>query len=146
MSATTIIQGSRGPKPGAGAPHKAVETALEAWGELPDWLLVMAEACDETSQNAVARRLGYSASVVSTVLKNTYKGSPNGIEKAVRGALMAEELDCPVLGGLRKNICLEHQKRAVHFRASSSMRVRLYMHCRGRCVHSRLRIEKEEGK
>lgn len=146
MSAVTIIQGSRGPKPGAGSPRKAVSTATQAWGELPEWLLVLAEACDASSQNVVAKRLGYSNSVVSAVLANSYKGAVHAVEKTVRGALMAEELDCPVLGALRKDRCLENQKKAVHFHTTSSLRVRLYMSCRGKCVHSRMAIEKGEAK
>lgn len=86
----------------------------------------------------MARRLGYSGSVVSAVLTNSYRGKVHAVEKAVRGALMAEELDCPVIGALRKDLCLDHQKKAVHFRPTSRWRVTLYQHCRGGCVHSRL--------
>jgi hypothetical protein len=138
---TTIIderQGRRGPKPGSNSPKQAVATATTSWNVMPDWVLVLAEACDRTSQNVVAKRLKYSGSAVSSILRNNYKGRAEVIEKAVRGVLMAEVLECPVLGELRKNVCLDHQKRAQNFAATSTLRVRMYQSCRGGCMHSRL--------
>lgn len=137
---TTLIpaSGKRGPKPGQWSPRQALQTATEAWEFLPDWVQTLAEACDRTSQGAVAKKIGMSASVVSATIKGNYKGSYDGIEARVRGALMAEEVDCPVLGPLRKDACLDHQKRAQSFAATSTMRVRMYRACKGGCVHSRL--------
>ncbi len=141
---TSIIDrtGMRGPEPGKWSPKQSLATAQAAWAEveggMPDWVMVLAEACDRTSQNAVARRIGMSASVVSCTINRTYKGLLDGIEARVRGALMSEEVDCPVLGQLRKDACLDHQKRAQTFSATSTMRVRMYQACRGGCVHSRL--------
>jgi hypothetical protein len=141
---TTLIQntGTRGPKPGQWSPRQALQTATEAWANtdsgLPDWVQTLAEACDRTSQGAVAKKIGMSASVVSATIKANYKGTYDGIEARVRGALMAEEVECPVLGPLRKDACLDHQKRAQNFAATSTMRVRMYRACKGGCVHSRL--------
>jgi hypothetical protein len=138
---TTLIDerdGKRGPTAGSNSPKQAMITATANWKVMPDWVFVLAEACDRTSQNTVAKRLKYSGSVVSSILNNNYKGKSEAVEQAVRGVLMAEVLDCPVLGELRKNLCLEHQKRAQNFAATSTLRVRMYQSCRGGCMHSRL--------
>jgi hypothetical protein len=141
VSATLIDRnGKRGPQAGTHSPRQALATATAAWASVPDWLHVMAEACDRSSQSKVAKRLGYSGSVVSSVLNRKYNGDYSAVEKSIRGALMSETLDCPVLGDIKTNLCLEHQKRARSFQPTSSMRVRLYKQCRGSCLHSRLNI------
>jgi hypothetical protein len=132
--------GKRGPQAGTHSPKQAMTSATAAWKVVPDWLFVLAEACDRSSQSKVAKRLGYSGSVVSSVLNAKYNGDYSAVEKAIRGALMSETLDCPVLGDINTKLCLEHQKRARSFQPTSSMRVRLYKHCRGECLHSRLNI------
>jgi hypothetical protein len=138
---TTVFndrEGKRGPTAGSNSPKQAMSTAMAAWKVMPDWVFILAEACDRTSQNAVAKRLKYSGSVVSAILNNNYKGNAEAVEKSVRGVLMAETLECPVLGELRKNICLEHQTRAKVFSSTSTLRVRMFQACRGGCMHSRL--------
>lgn len=136
----------RGPRPGAGAPQQALVNAQAAWGQdIPEWVVTLAEACDRSSQNAIARRLNYSGSVVSAVINRTYKGGYDTVEQAVRGSLLAETHHCPVLGELAKNDCLEHQKKAGKFQPTSSMRVQLYRACRGTCPHSRMARKAEEG-
>lgn len=142
-----ISRGSRGPQPGFGATRQSLAKARAAWGEeIPDWIERLAEAADATSQAQVAKRLRFSGSVVNQVINNTYKGSLVALEQAVRGALFSEVLDCPVLGELRRNICLEHQKRARgSFNPTSSARVQLYRACKGGCVHSRIKQEFGHG-
>lgn len=130
---------TRGPQPGTTSPRAALSNATAAWGSnLPEWIVTLAEACDRSSQNAVAKRLNYSGSVVSSVLNNAYKGGLDAVEQAVRGALMAETHDCPVLGEISKSKCLDHQKKAQKFQPTSSMRVQLYRACRGACPFSRV--------
>lgn len=138
MSGVDADKRPRGPQPGTGSPRRAVVTVKEVWSPLPEWVLTLAEACDRTSQSAVAKRLNYSGSVISAVLNGVYKGNTDAVEKAVRGALMAETLECPVLGEIRKNICLTTQNKARDFQPTSFVRVQLYRNCRGGCVHSRL--------
>lgn len=140
MSVTSLdLRHKRGPQAGANSPRQAIATASTAWGpDMPDWLLVLATACDRASQSKVAKQLGYSGSVVSAVLNRKYNGDYLSVEKSIRGALMAETLGCPVLGDISTKLCLEHQKRARSFQPTSSLRVRLYKACRGDCLHSRL--------
>jgi len=77
-----------------------------------DWKVVLADACKQSSQSAVARRIGYSAAVVSQVLKGSYKGDEHRVQQAVEGALMGLTVDCPVIGEIPRNVCLEYQRRA----------------------------------
>jgi len=107
----------------------AHERARKGWGEtLPPWIAALARACDEGTQTDVARRLGYSVAVVNTVLRGTYRGDTKRVETAVRGALMAETVACPVLGEIDKQRCLAEQAKP--FAATSSLRVQLYRACR----------------
>ena len=118
----------------------ACERSLDAWKrERPAWVRELSEACDATSQGKVAKRLGYSASVVSQVIGRVYRGDYDAVEQKVRGALMSEEVSCPVVGEIRKDICANHQKKAKgKFMATSAMRARLNYACRGNCPHSRI--------
>lgn len=116
---------------------KAMARARAAWGEaMPDWIVALAEACDAASQSRVAGRLSYSPAVINQVLKGVYPGDVWKVEMAVRGALMAETVACPVLGEIDTQRCLVEQRRP--FAATSSLRVQVYRACRAGCPHSRL--------
>ena len=90
----------------------ALVIARAHWEQLPDWVKILADECDLTSQNQVAKRLGYSASVVSNVLRNTYAGSMSAVEDTVRGALMAEEISCLGLGTINRRNCRDWRKKS----------------------------------
>lgn len=108
-----------------------------AWGEtMPDWVHVLAEACNMESQAAVAKRIGYSGSTVNQVLANTYAGDLDRLEQIVRGALMAETVICPRLGETSRDVCLGWQRRP--FSTASSNAVAMYQACRSGCPHSRI--------
>ena len=115
----------------------ATAKARRAWGgNMPDWVAELAAACDATSQNRVAKRIGYSASTISQVLSRTYRGDMARVEQAVRGALMHETVHCPVLGELPQHVCLEHQKKAARgLVGTSSWRTRLTRTCPS-CQHA----------
>jgi hypothetical protein len=118
-----------------------VSKARAAWtaaghDDAPDWVLALAEACNATSQKAVAARLGYSGSVVSQALACRYAGDIGTLTERVRGAYMQETVLCPVLGEVGRDRCLQEQREP--FRATSSMRAQLYHACRNRCPHSKL--------
>jgi len=118
-----------------------LEKALAAWGDpAPDWIVVLAEACNAETQSAVAKRLGYSSTAVSLVLSNNYgKGDIVRIETVVRGVLMAETVLCPVLSAeIGRDVCSNWQKRP--FSTASSNAVRMYQGCRSGCPHSRIRV------
>ena len=131
----------RGPNGGAAELKNTMAKAREAWGaDMPEWVAELAGVVERGSQGRAAKRIGYSASVVSAVLSKTYIGSYETVEKSVRGALMGETLQCPVLGAITKSTCLDHQKKAqAPFSNSSSMRIAISRMCRsGDCPHSRI--------
>ncbi|WP_020179678.1 hypothetical protein [Methylopila sp. M107] len=126
----------RGPKAGAAA-IDYVAKARDAWrGAAPDWILALAAEASRSSGKAVADRLGYSSSVISTALANAYPGDLGRLEEIVRGALMGASVDCPELGEIGRDQCLREQREP--FRATSAFRVRLFHACNqpGRCRHS----------
>jgi hypothetical protein len=114
----------------------AVTRSALTWGEVPDWIAALASACDKASQAKVAKRLGYSPATVSYVLQAKYPGDLAAVEQAVRGALMATNVDCPVVGELAADQCLAHQRAA--YSAVNPQRIAFYRACRSGCPNSRL--------
>lgn len=105
-----------------------VAVARHAWGEAaPEWVIVLAEACDRSTQAAIARRLGYSGPVVNQALRNTYAGRLDRLEQKVRGELMRETYTCPVLGEISRKKCVDTQGRA--YAATNALRVELRRAC-----------------
>ncbi len=104
------------------------QAAAGGWGASPpDWIVALAEACRREPQTAVARRLEYSASVVSQALTNTYKGDLRRLEAVVRGALMGAETDCPVNGpGLPLDACVRVQERELSGRFARNVLTRSF--------------------
>lgn len=100
----------------------------------PEWIAILRAACTQRSQAAVARELGYTSPVVCQVLKGTYKGDVNRVQAAVEGALMQLQVDCPVLGLISRQRCVENQRRP--FTPTNPMNVQLYRACRSGCPHS----------
>lgn len=113
-----------------------VVRASDAWGTPPDWVLILAEACNMENQTSVGRRLSYAGSTISQVLSNTYLGDMERFEQVVRGVLMAETVICPRLGEMSRNVCQTWQRRP--FSTASSNAVAMYQACRSGCPHSRL--------
>lgn len=109
--------------------------ALSAWGDAaPDWVVELAKACDGTSQNQVARQVGYSAATISYVLKNTYTGDLEKVAQAVRANVMNGVHVCPQLGEIALADCLDWQRKAEAFAPTSSRRLVMYRACRA-CPH-----------
>ncbi len=106
-----------------------IEKVGVTWGpDVPDWVMALAEACAREPQGTVGKRIGYAGSTVSLVLSNTYTGDLPALAQMVRGALMAETVDCPVLGEIGRDQCRREQKTP--FRATNSTRARLYRACK----------------
>lgn len=96
---------------------------------MTDWIEQLRTEAAQTSQNKAGARIGYSGSVVNQVLKGTYKGDLSSVEQAVRGALMGAIVDCPVVGDLPRNRCIDYQRRSSTFAATNPMRVQLHRAC-----------------
>ncbi|WP_336812299.1 transcriptional regulator [Bosea sp. MMO-172] len=111
-----------------------VERARRAWGEgIPVEVVALAEACRARSQHSVAQRLGYSDATISYVLSNRYhNGDLPKLFVTIRGALMGETVECPVLGEIARDQCLDNQGKP--FSTANPARARLYRACR-RCIH-----------
>jgi hypothetical protein len=119
-----------------------VANAREAWGDaLPPWVLALAQAASAKSATEIAKRLDYSAAVVSSVCRNRYAGDLSRVEAKVRGVLMSETVDCPVLGDINRALCIDEQGKK--FFGTSAVRTRLYRAC-PTCIHS-LQRQKEEA-
>lgn len=104
--------------------------AVSAWGHpLPDWIEVLAQKCAESTQTAAAKRLGYSAGLVSQVLRKTYTGNLAAVEQAVRGAWMGSTVKCPAMGVIAADVCLEWRRKSKTFADTSNHRVRMYRAC-----------------
>jgi hypothetical protein len=100
-----------------------------------NWLERLREAVAESSGNQVARRLGVSPATISLLVNEKYKGDMTAMEERVRGALIGETVDCPVLGEIGRDACLTWQR--AKFIASNPTRIKLYRACRGGCPNSK---------
>lgn len=112
-----------------------VQKARAAWGAAaPEWVIVLAEACDGkgSSQTAVAGKLGVSGTMISQALANVYAGRLDKLEQRVRGELMGQIVDCPVLGEITKRKCIDSQSRA--YACTNDLRIELRRAC-PRCQH-----------
>jgi hypothetical protein len=119
---------NRGPQSGRSTVDHSARAQV-AWNNNPPVeITALAEACNRRSAAAVARDLGYSPAVVSQLIANKYPGDVARVIDKIRGLLLGETVDCPVLGELARHRCLDEQRKP--FSTSSSTRVRLYHACR----------------
>lgn len=91
------------------------------------WLDELRRYRDQYGGVRAAAAIGYSPAVVSQVLKGTYKGDLQAVKAKVEGALLGLTVDCPVVGELTRNRCLEYQR--LPFAASNPLRVRFAQMC-----------------
>lgn len=98
------------------------------------------EVAKAGSQEKAGKRIGYSAAVVNQVLKGTYSGDIEKVKAKVEGAFMGAVVDCPVIGEIPRNRCIDHQGKK--FAATNPMRVQLHRACPG-CAHRQHRQTEE---
>ena len=111
-----------------------VDRAAKNWGALlPDWVRMLASACDTANQKKVATRLGISGTMVNQVIGGVYQGNLANLETRVRGEMMAATLDCPVLGAISTRDCLDHHTRK--FATTNPLRRMLANACQN-CPHN----------
>lgn len=106
--------------------------ATDAWGDIPLWVRILIDACDEegSSQNKVAKRLGYSAPVVTQIIRKSYKGDMAGLEKRVLSIFNPTSVKCPALDIITTEQCTHWQDSAASLQSASPMIVRMYVACR----------------
>ncbi|MGF1689318.1 helix-turn-helix domain-containing protein [Photobacterium japonica] len=91
---------------------------------------------DEVTQNKLARDLGISSSMLSQVVRGIYPGNTDTLQARVEGRLMDYTVQCPVKGCIRRDECLDHQKKP--FSSANRERVKIHRACRSGCPHSTL--------
>jgi hypothetical protein len=99
----------------------------------PDWLAALRTACERTSQARVAAELrqadGYpSAAIINQVLGGRYGHPSDRLAGIVRGVYLDARVPCPILGELRLDDCLAHQRAP--YMSHSPLRVQLWRACR----------------
>lgn len=99
---------------------------------MTDWLQILRDECALRGQKAVAANIGYSTSVISQVLKGTYPGDVKSVQAAVQGALMGVSVDCPVIGEIPRQRCIQYQRQP--YTPTNPMRVQLHRTC-PTCAH-----------
>lgn len=106
--------------------------AKDGWGDdLPDWVKVLVQECDQSSQTKVAAKLSLSATVVSQTIRNVYPGSITTVEQIVRDTFMNAPVHCPALKTeISSAACLDHRRRAEVWSHSNPFRVRMQRACR----------------
>jgi hypothetical protein len=80
------------------------------------------------TQTKVAAELGVSSPVVSQLLKDSYLGDVATLASRIRGKYMAETVQCPVMGTLGRNHCLDYQARPLAF--TNPQRAALHQACK----------------
>lgn len=127
---------NRGPAPNSRPAVSFLVKVRVAWGEpTPDWVIELARLADREGLAGAELLIGYSRSCLSTVLSRKYRGDMDRVAQKVRGALMNETVECPVLGEIGRDRCLDEQNEP--FRATSAFRARLYHACRSGCPNAR---------
>ncbi|MEH6737461.1 MAG: hypothetical protein V7695_02810 [Sulfitobacter sp.] len=121
----------------------AFDVASAHWNEPPEWVITLARECDATSQNKVSKRLGYSASVISNVLRNQYPGNMAAVEDVVCGALMNAEIPCIGLGTVNRRNCREWRNRSNTSASHNSLRVTMRRAC-NRCPVNKKETQDEQ--
>lgn len=122
-----------------------MEVAREGWGaDMPEWIEALVRACDETSQNRVAVRVGYTGAVVSEVIRNRYKGRTDRFEERFRAIFLDGAVACPALGEIGAEACLRWRDRGAELNSSSPAVVRMFRAC-AMCPRNRDACVEEEA-
>jgi len=108
-----------------------MKRAEAAWGEhVPSFVKSLVKASDETSQNVVARQIGYSAPVISQVINKTYPGDLEAVADRVRVKLDGSVVTCPALGEIKEIDCEAWRNRRTALRSAVPLHVRMFRTCR----------------
>lgn len=130
---------NRGPAKNSRATTDFRGKAISAWGDpLPDWVGELVALAEAEGLGGAEKRVGYSRSAISTIIAGKYRGDLGRVEEMVRGSLMAETVECPILGAMARNVCLDWQKRP--YTDISALHIRMHRACRA-CPNSRSQRE-----
>ncbi len=94
-------------------------------------IALLRRVCAETSQAAVARRLGVSPAIPCGVLKGEYKGDSEGFLLRVEEVYGSTTVECPGLGEvIPLSRCAEARRRTFSHAAVNPEWLRLWKVCR----------------
>ena len=89
-----------------------LDKARAGWpAPTPEWIALLATACDRAGQISVGAALGYSSGTVSRIINGKYPGDLVEVEKQVRAAFGAERVMCPVFGDMALKTCIANRRR-----------------------------------
>ena len=91
------------------------------------WIEQLRAECEKTSQAVVAKQMGYAASVISQVLKGTYRGNPAQVRLAFTEHYGGLSVQCPVMGEMPTQSCRRFRTE-LHIR-TSNMRAQFAQAC-----------------
>lgn len=94
------------------------------------WLRELRAEVQRTSQARTAERLGISEATVSQVLSGTYKADTLRIERRVRGELLGDTVECPVMYDVSLRVCQDMQERKAS-QAANPQALQCHAACRG---------------
>lgn len=114
-----------------------IQKAEKAWGKIPDWIMTLAAACDETSIRKTARQIGVSPALLSLTIRRSHHASLRFVEQVVREKLMQASVDCPVLGRISGAMCKKNQKKT--FNGTNPVAVLLFRACNGTCSNKEMK-------
>ncbi|NRB18340.1 MAG: hypothetical protein HRU33_12415 [Rhodobacteraceae bacterium] len=115
-----------------------LDIARKNWGDVPKWITALIRACDATSQNKVAKRLGITASTVSQAISNSYQGRMDRLEVRVRSVYIDADVTCPAIGIISAETCMGWRDVSGTLLSTSPNRARMFRAC-GRCPHNMAR-------
>ncbi len=89
-----------------------LEKARIAWGDdLPDYIAVLATRCDETTQRAAGRIVGFPSSTVSKLINRKYGARYDELEIQIRRTLMNVPVACPTFGEIPLASCFNIRRQ-----------------------------------
>jgi hypothetical protein len=88
-----------------------VERARTAYGEPPEWILVLARECDRSDQKQVGARIGRSGGYISRILSNKYPARMTEAERLVLSLIASDRVECPLFGNMPLVRCMRTRRR-----------------------------------
>jgi len=95
----------------ANQPRSNLDRAADGWGDVPEYIRLLAAACDKLGQREVGRLLGKSAGYVSRVLRRAYAGDYGEAETLIRAKFGADRVACPLFGNIPLASCVQMRRR-----------------------------------
>lgn len=82
----------------------------------PLWLSLVKQRIEQLGKGgaaAVAHELGVSPSTISGIVNGTYPASTDGVERKVLERYAGDDIVCPVLGDIKRSVCMGNLSAAV---------------------------------